>query len=192
MKGGFLSTIRRRKDRVLSSTVPSLLDQRRFEWANQRWNRSSLFFLTLKVLSIRSLYHSDRQSTLHFMWKCLNGWRKVARVRPEIANIWVLHHDIAPSHASLLVREFLAKQTVATLPQPPYSPDLSPPDFFLLPQLKSSLKGHHFGTVKNVLQAAMTNALQEIPVQDFQASYNAWQNRWQQCIDAQGCYFEEY
>jgi hypothetical protein len=61
----------------------------------------------------------------------------------------------------------------------------------LFPWLKSSLKGNNFGTVKNV-QAAVTNALKEIPVQDFQASYNAWQNRWQQCIDAQGCYFEEY
>ena len=49
----------------------------------------------------------------------------------------------------------------------------------------------HVLTVKNV-QAAVTNALKEIPVQDFQASYDAWQNRWQRCIDAQGCYFEEY
>jgi len=113
---------------------------------------------------------------------------RVARVRPEIANTWVLQHDNVPSHASLLVREFLEKQTVATLPQPPYSPDLAPPNFFLFPRLKSSLKGHHFGTVKNV-QAAVTSALKEIPVQDFQASYDAWQNCWQQCIDAQQCYF---
>jgi hypothetical protein len=77
------------------------------------------------------------------------------------------------------------------MPQPPYSPDLAPLDFFLLPRLKSSSKGHHFGTVKNV-QAAVTNALKEIPVQAFQASYNASQNCWQRCIDAQGCYFEEY
>ena len=117
--------------------------------------------------------------------------KRVARVRPEIANTWVLHHDNGPSHASMLVREFLAKQTVAMLPQPPYSPDLVPPDFFLFPRLKSSLKGHHFGTVKNV-QAAMTNALKEIPIQDFQASYDAWQNCWKRSIDAQGCYFEEY
>ena len=77
------------------------------------------------------------------------------------------------------------------LPQPSYSPDLAPLDFFLFPRFKSSLKGHHFGTVKNV-QAAVTNDLQEIPVQDFQTSYDMWQNRWQRCIDAQGCSFEEY
>ena len=34
------------------------------------------------MLSIRSLYHPDRQSTLHFTWKCLNGWRKESRARP--------------------------------------------------------------------------------------------------------------
>ena len=31
-----------------------------------------IVFFTLKVLSIRSSYHPDRQSTLHFTWKCLN------------------------------------------------------------------------------------------------------------------------
>ena len=76
--------------------------------------------------------------------------KRVARVRPEITNTWVLHHDSAPSHASLLVREFLAKQTMATLPQPPYSPDLAPPDFFLFTPAQIQLKGHHFGTVENV------------------------------------------
>jgi len=29
--------------------------------------------------------------------------KRVARVRPEIANTWLLHHNNAPSHASLLV-----------------------------------------------------------------------------------------
>lgn len=116
---------------------------------------------------------------------------RVARVRPEITNTWFLHHDNAPSHASLMVKEFLAKSAVPVLPQPPYSPDLAPADFFLFPKLKSTLKGHHFGTVKNV-QAAVTNALKKVTVQDFQASFHAWQNRWHRCIDAQGCYFEEY
>jgi len=78
---------------------------------------------------------------------------------------------------------------VATLPQPPYIPDLARPITFWFPQLKSSLKGHHFGAVKNV-HAAVTNALKEFPVQAFQVCYDAWQNRWQRCIDAQGCFLK--
>ena len=40
---------------------------------------------------------------------------------------WLLHHN-APTHTSLLVREFLAKKTIM-LPQPLYSPDLAPVHF---------------------------------------------------------------
>ena len=57
--------------------------------------------------------------------------KRVIRVRKNIAATWVLHLDNVPSHtSSLRVREFLAKHNVATLPQPPYSPDLAPADFF--------------------------------------------------------------
>ncbi|UYV83323.1 hypothetical protein LAZ67_23000513 [Cordylochernes scorpioides] len=35
---------------------------------------------------------------------------------------WLLHHDNAPAHTSLLVRDFLAKNNTLMMPQPPYSP----------------------------------------------------------------------
>jgi len=67
----------------------------------------------------------------------------IRKKRPELWNnqSWVLHHDNAPAHMSLLVRDFLAKTSTATMPQPPYSPDLAPCDFFLFPKLKNSMKG---------------------------------------------------
>ena len=49
---------------------------------------------------------------------------------------WLLHHDNAFAHESFLVREFLAKNNTIMLPQPPYSPDLAPCDFFLFQKLK--------------------------------------------------------
>ena len=63
---------------------------------------------------------------------------------------WMLHHDNAPPHASILIREFLAKQETIVVPQPPYSPDLTPADFFLFPKLKSTLKGRRFQTVEEI------------------------------------------
>ncbi|UYV82496.1 hypothetical protein LAZ67_21002531 [Cordylochernes scorpioides] len=39
---------------------------------------------------------------------------------------WLLHHDNAPAHTSLLVRDLLAKNNTLMMPQPPYSPDLAP------------------------------------------------------------------
>jgi len=117
--------------------------------------------------------------------------KRVIRVRKDIAATWVLHHDNAASHTSLRVREFLAKHNVATLPQPPCSPDLGPADFFLFPRIKTALKGHHFYNIE-AIQAAVTTALSEVPVKAFEGAYRAWESRWKKCIDAHGQYFEYY
>jgi transposase len=71
----------------------------------------------------------------------------------------VLHHDNAPAHTALSIREFLAKKNIPTLPQPPYSPDLAACDFYLFLKLKSKLKGHHFGTVTDELRTLTENYL---------------------------------
>ena len=49
------------------------------------------------------------------------------------ANAWAFHHDNAPAHTGLNIRQFLAEKNIATLEHPPYSPDLAPCDFFSLP-----------------------------------------------------------
>jgi len=49
--------------------------------------------------------------------------KRVHRVRPEIADIWMLHHDNAPCHTAISVNEFLTKKSITVVPQPPYSPD---------------------------------------------------------------------
>jgi len=52
------------------------------------------------------------------------------------------------------------------LNHPPYSPDLSPPDYFLFPKVKLQLKGARFDTVEEI-QEAMTNQLNKIPAEEF-------------------------
>jgi len=65
----------------------------------------------------------------------------VHRKRPELwkNQTWMLHHDNAPAHASLLIRSYLAKHHTSVVPHPPYSPDLAPSDIFLFPKLKTTL-----------------------------------------------------
>jgi transposase len=36
---------------------------------------------------------------------------------------WLLHHDNAPAHTSLTVREFMTKNNMITVPHPTYTPD---------------------------------------------------------------------
>jgi len=47
---------------------------------------------------------------------------------------WLLRCDNALSHTSVLTQQFLAKNKIAVIPYPPYSPDLAPRDFCLFPK----------------------------------------------------------
>jgi len=62
--------------------------------------------------------------------------KRVARVRPGMARTWMLHYDNTPCHTAVPINEFLAEKSIPVVPQPPYSPDLSPHDFFLFPSSK--------------------------------------------------------
>jgi hypothetical protein len=76
----------------------------------------------------------------------------VRRKRPhkQISGTRLLHHDNAPCHVALSVREFLAKHSIPVVLHPPYAPDLAPCDFFLFPRLKSTLKGKRFQDVAEI------------------------------------------
>ncbi|UYV73873.1 hypothetical protein LAZ67_11001226 [Cordylochernes scorpioides] len=60
---------------------------------------------------------------------------------------WLLHHDNARPHTAVTVQLYLAKHGIALLPQPPYSPELAPKDFFLYPKIKIVLKGPRFDSI---------------------------------------------
>ena len=121
--------------KILATTKKSMTDSLKFE------GDVDSFFLIGRVLFIMSLFHVVNKE---FYLKVMKRFREaVRRKRPEAwtNKTWMLHHDNAPAHASLLIHEFLAKQDTIVVPQPPYSPDLAPADIFLFPKLKSTLKG---------------------------------------------------
>ena len=55
-----------------------------------------------------------------------------------------LLYDKASSHKCEAVKSFLASEKLKDLNHPPYSPDLSPCDFFLFPRLKKMLSGNKY------------------------------------------------
>jgi hypothetical protein len=101
--------------------------------------------------------------------------KRVRRVRRDIADDWVLHHDNAPAHTALSICEFMPKKNIPVLPHPPYSPDLAPCDFYLFRKLKLKLKGHHFGTMENI-QKNVTDELYTLTEKDFLYCYDQWKN----------------
>ncbi|GFU43559.1 uncharacterized protein TNCV_4005891 [Trichonephila clavipes] len=67
-------------------------------------------------------------------------------------------------------------KNIPVAPQPLYSPDLNPCDFFLFLKLKNHLKEHHFGTLKNI-QTAVTDQLKALPISEFHQCYEEWSGR---------------
>ena len=75
-------------------------------------------------------------------------------------------HDNASSHKCEVFKSFLASEKVKVLNHPPYSPDLSPCDFFLFPRLKKMLSGNKY-TSRSSLGSAIYQCLQQIPKEDY-------------------------
>jgi len=101
----------------------------------------------------------------------------------------MLHHDNAPCHTAVSINECLAENRVPVVPQPPYSPDLSPCDLFLYPWLKNHLKVSHFDTLDNI-QKSVSDELNGIPAEASQHCYEEWKKCLRRCVAAQGNYSE--
>ena len=77
---------------------------------------------------------------------------------------------------SLLILDFLAKNNTVIIPQPPYSPDLAPCDFFLLPKLKKPMKGQRFATIEEI-KTALLEELKAIPKSAYAKCFEDWKKR---------------
>jgi histone-lysine N-methyltransferase SETMAR len=72
----------------------------------------------------------------------------------------------------------------------PYSPDLSPPDYFLFSKLKMKFKGLHFADVAEI-QEAVTDEVKKVQKEEFSAAFQKIYDRKRACIDANGVYFSK-
>jgi len=116
----------------------------------------------------------------------------VRRKRPQLweTQTWMLHHDNAPAHASLLIRSYLAKHQTSVVPHPPYSPDLVPADFFLFPKLKTTLKWRRFQTIEETEKKNAIRELRAIKESACQEAFQQWKKGWERCIPSRGDYFQ--
>jgi hypothetical protein len=88
-----------------------------------------------------------------------------------------------------LVKDFLAKNSVAALKHPPHSPDLGPADFYLFPQLKSALKGWCFCDTTDIIKNAMKQ-VKRLSQNGFRECFQQLYSCWQKYIVAQGDYLK--
>ncbi|PNF23469.1 Mariner Mos1 transposase [Cryptotermes secundus] len=159
--------------------------------------RSNVKTMLICFFDVNGIVHKEfvppgQTVNQHFYLDVLRRLReRVRRKRSEMwrNGNWLLHHDNAPAHTALMVRQFLTSNNMVIVPHPPYSPDLAPSDFFLFPRMKRSLKGKRFRDVDEVKENTL-KALNSIQPQEFQHCFEQWQKHWDKCINAHGQYFE--
>ena len=74
---------------------------------------------------------------------------------------------------------------INTVPQPPYSPDLAPSDFWLFPKLRS----YRYETIEE-MKEAVTKVIDTLIQEDFHEAFQKLLERYNKCIAAGGDYFE--
>jgi hypothetical protein len=62
----------------------------------------------------------------------------------------ILDYDKGPAYFSLRVSQFLVGKGISAMDHLPYTPELAPADFWLLPKLKSVLKGERFSDIEDI------------------------------------------
>ena len=72
-----------------------------------------------------------------------------------------------------IVKSFLASEKVKVLNHPPYSPDLSPCDFFLFQRFKKMLSGNKY-TSRSSLGSSIYQCHQQIPKEDYLSVFRDW------------------
>ena len=98
---------------------------------------------------------------------------------------WHFDKDNALVHNSILVTDYLTKMGIKTVPQPPYSPDLAPCDFWLFPKLR----GCSYETIEEMKEAVM-KVIDTLTQEDFDGALQKLLERYNKCIAAGGDYFK--
>ena len=74
---------------------------------------------------------------------------------------------------------------IKTVPHPPYSPELAPCDFWLFPKPR----GCRYETTEEMKEAVM-KVINTLKQEDFHGSFQKLLEWYNQCITAEGDYFE--
>ena len=142
MKAGSTAMTQRPRDRVPSGSMLALPDPRRPDRANSPTNFWwSLLFDSTGMIYMHWVPTGQRVNKEYYV-EILREFRKRFRQkRPALfkSDQWHFQQDNAPVHYSILVTDYLIKMGIKTVPQPPYSPDLAPWDFWLFLKLRGLL-----------------------------------------------------
>jgi hypothetical protein len=97
----------------------------------------------------------------------------------------IVHFDNATLHRAARTEQCFVDSKFRHAPRPPYSPDISPCDFFLFEDLKTKLRGEEFEGM-DALQARVEELLGQVTPDLMRRVYEHWIERLEQVISTNG------
>lgn len=149
-------------------------------------------FFSKKAVETVTLLNKEEKANAHwFRDQCIvpliDKWQN-SHVKHSSNNL-VIHFDNAPPHTSNIVNNYINdKKRVSRLDHPPYSPDLSPCDFWLFPTIKNKMKGSVYLSESEILEDFQKN-LDLLGPNNFNKAYIEWIKRCKEVIRKNGDYY---
>ena len=151
-----------------------------------------LFSIFFKSNGWLWMHAADSGQTIdgnYYIDNCLEPTIKELKKQRPISGVKgiKLLHDNAKPHVAVEVKNFLKEEGISVMPHPPYSPDLSPCDFWLFDYIKQNLPEQ---TSKKSLFKEVSKIVKNIPEKEYKKTFDKLIERMQLCIDNKGEYFE--
>ena len=146
---------------------------------------ASVFWDSQGVIMINYLEQGRTINGAHYAAELRRLRQKIARKRRgKLTRGVLLLQDNAPAHTSQVAMAAATECGFEVLPQPPYSPDMAPSDFYMLLN-----RGTQLGSNESVIAAV--NEYMEDQEKDFNLErISKLEQRWTKCIALKGDYIE--
>lgn len=110
------------------------------------------------------------------------------RRRTQLSDYFFLQDNARP-HTAFATMDKLEELHLNLIEHPPYSPDLSPSDYYLFSPMKNAIRGRNYENAGDVMKD-IQNWFDSKDRGFYSKAFNLLPERWQKCIDANGDYFQ--
>jgi histone-lysine N-methyltransferase SETMAR len=151
----------------------------------------TVFWSPLGFSLVEILPKGERFNAEYFCLQILAGIvdRRPVETAEDMKRKMVLHFDNASPHTARLSSDYMNHNRLKRAPQPPFSPDLAPSDFYLFGKVKTALMGATFEDAEQLLQAVMA-VLNGISRDELERVFEEWLVRLDACVQQGGDYVE--